>query len=90
MLAADRALVCTEQPALHKGGDTVHSLHEHVRRVRRSGLVDDQMIVAEPRQAGVATPSVREDTGARLDGLFHEGPQGVATDVGHPAQANAT
>ncbi len=74
MLTADHSLVRAEEPALEERGDAMDSGHEHVGGVRRGGLVDDHMIVAQPRQALVPAPRIREDTGARLDGLLHEGP----------------
>ena len=63
MLTADRSLVRAEEPALEERADAMHSGHEHVGGVRRGGLVDDHMIVAEPRQASVPAPRIREDTG---------------------------
>jgi len=89
MLAADRSLIGAVEPALEQGRDAVHAWQKDVGRVRRGGLVDDQMIVADSSQAGVAAPGIREHTGPRLDGFLYEGPQGLITDVGHPAQANA-
>ena len=29
MLAADRSLVCAEEPAFEEGGDAVHRRHDH-------------------------------------------------------------
>ena len=90
MLTADRTLVRAQESALEQRGDAMHSGHEHVGGVRRGGLVDDHMIVAEPRQTRVPAPRIREDAGARLDGFLHERPQRLAADVGHPAQPHAT
>ena len=51
-------------------------------------MVDDMMIVAELRQAGVGAKAVGQDAGAGLHGPFDEGLQLVPGDVGHTAQTH--
>lgn len=85
----DGALVGTQQPPLDQGGHTVDARQEDMGRIRRGGLVDDDVIVSKGRKPTVSAPAIGEEAGAGLHGLPDEGSEGLSADVGNGLHSNA-
>lgn len=84
----DTSLVCSKEPALDERGHLVGPRQLDVRWVGRSRLVDDDMIVPEGGNVRVSTPAVREDGGAGLHHVLHEGTEARSLHVRDPAHSN--
>jgi hypothetical protein len=90
MLRADRALVSTQKPSFHQGGDTVDARHQFVRPARAPFYVADLVSISLFLQTVVSEPAVGVDHRTLDDRLLDEGKQACPRDIGNSPQPNTS